>query len=149
MRMTLENSSEFKISIAQEIKFLKLYIEVQNIRFNNQVKFKTIISSELDKYKKMIPPMLIQPLLENCFEHAFNDSIVAPKIVLEIKKESNKIVVSVTDNGIGFQEKTPAKIQSKAMILVEERIKLLGDENQLVKERFSNTTCVSFSLGFS
>ena len=146
MRTTLENSSEFKISISDEIKFLKLYVEVQNIRFNNQVKFKTVISPELDKYKKIIPPMLIQPLIENCFEHAFNETISNPKIVLEIKKESNKIVVSVTDNGIGFKEKNQTKAQSKALKLVEERIKLLGKDDQIVKEKLSNGTCVSFSI---
>jgi hypothetical protein len=146
MRTTLENSSEFKISISDEIKFLKLYVEVQNIRFNNQVKFTTVISPELDKYKKLIPPMLIQPLLENCFEHAFNETIFSPTIVLEIKKESEKIVVSVTDNGIGFKEMTQTKVQSKALKLVEERIKLLGKDNQIVKEKLSNGSCVSFSI---
>jgi hypothetical protein len=146
MRTTLENSSEFKIAISDEIKFLKLYVEVQNIRFNNQVKFKTIITPDLDKYQKIIPPMLIQPLIENCFEHAFNETIGNPKIVLEIKNEANKIIVSVTDNGLGFQEKSHIKSQSKALKLVEERIKLLGKGNKLVKERLSNSTCVSFSL---
>lgn len=146
MRTTLENSSEFKIAISDEIKFLKLYVHVQNTRFNNQVKFTTVISPKLDKYKKLIPPMLIQPLLENCFEHAFNESIFSPTIVLEIKKESDKMVVSVTDNGIGFKEKSQIKAQSKALKLVEERIKLLDKDNQIVKEKLSNGSCVSFSI---
>lgn len=146
MRTTLENSSEFKITISDEIKFLKLFVEVQNIRFNNQVKFKTIISPELDKYDKIIPPMLIQPLIENCFEHAFNETVSNSKIVLEIKNEANKIIVSVTDNGIGFQEKSHIKSHSKALKLVEERLKLLDKDNQIVKERLSIGTCVSFSL---
>jgi sensor histidine kinase YesM len=148
MRTTLENSSEFKISISDEIKFLKLYVEVQNIRFNNQVEFITIISSELDKYKKIIPPMLIQPLLENCFEHAFNETICNPKIVVEIKKAYNKIIVSVTDNGIGFKEKSQTKVQSKALKLVEERIKLLGKENSLIIQKLVIGTYVSFSIEF-
>jgi hypothetical protein len=147
MRTTLENSSEFKIAIFDEIKFLKLYVEVQNIRFNNQVKFKTIISPDIDKYQKIVPPMLIQPIIENCFEHAFNESVANPKIVLEINNQANKIIISVTDNGLGFQEKSHIKSQSKALKLVEERIKLLGEENNLVKERLSNGTCVSFSIG--
>lgn len=146
MRTTLENSSEFKIAIADEIKFLKLYVEVQNTRFNNQVKFTTVISPELDKYKKLIPPMLIQPLLENCFEHAFNETIFSPTIVLEIKKESNKVFVSVTDNGLGFKEKSPAKSQSKALKLVEERIKLFNKGNTLVFHSSVQGTVVIFEL---
>jgi hypothetical protein len=146
MRKTLENSSEFKIAISDEIKFLKLYVEVQNIRFNNQVNFKTIIFPEFVKYAKIIPPMLIQPLIENCFEHAFDETVASPEIVLEIKKDLNQIIISVTDNGIGFQDKSLIMSQSKALKLVEERIKLLGNDNQIVKERLSNGTCVSFSL---
>lgn len=148
MRTTLENSSEFKITIAEEVKFLKLYSEVQNIRFNNHVKFEIRISSELDKHTKLIPPMLIQPLLENCFEHAFNDSIINPKITLEIVKESDKIIISVTDNGLGFQEKRNVKIQSKALKLVEERIKLLNKENELVFQNLNQGTTVCFNLNF-
>ncbi len=146
MRTTLENSSEFKISISDEIKFLKLYVEVQNIRFNHQVKFTTVISPELDKYKKLIPPMLIQPLLENCFEHAFNETVFSPTIVLEIKKESDKIVVSVTDNGIGFKEMSQTKAQSKALKLVAERIKLFNKENTLVFQSSVQGTVVIFEL---
>lgn len=146
MRTTLENSSEFKISISDEIKFLKLYVEVQNIRFNNQVKFTTIISPELDKYKKLIPPMLIQPLIENCFEHAFDESVSDPKIVLDIKKEYNSLLVTVTDNGIGFNEKSLAKSQSKALKLVEERIKLFSKENTLVFQPSVQGTAVIFEL---
>ncbi|MBP6754512.1 MAG: hypothetical protein KA210_00080 [Bacteroidia bacterium] len=52
--------------------------------------------------------------MENCFEHAFNETIFSPTIVLEIKNESAKIVVSVTENGIGFKEKRQTKAQSKA-----------------------------------
>lgn len=146
MRTTLENSSEFKISISEEVKFLKLYVEVQNIRFNNHVKFKIIISHELDKHKKMMPPMLIQPLLENCFEHAFNDSIINPKITLEIVIEADKIIISVTDNGLGFQEKRNVKIQSKALKLVEERILLLSNKNTLLSENLILGSKVSFIL---
>jgi hypothetical protein len=146
MRSTLENSSEFKIAISDEIKFLKLYVEVQNIRFNNQVKFKTIISSEFDKHEKIIPPMLIQPLIENCFEHAFNETIGNPKIVLEIKKEFNKIVISVTDNGIGVIRNNNSYRSSRALNLVEERIHLLGNDNELKIQNLTIGAFVSFSI---
>ena len=49
-------------------------------------KFKTIISPDINKYQKIIPPMLIQPIIENSFEHAFNESVANPKIVLEINR---------------------------------------------------------------
>ena len=146
MRTTLENSSEFKISISDEIKFLKLYVEVQNIRFNNQVKFQTIIAPELDKYKKLIPPMLIQPLIENCFEHAFDETIKIPKITLEMKKENDMIFILVRDNGKGILQTNNTTRKSKALQLVEERILLLGKSNLFNFNNLEQGTEISIQI---
>ena len=146
IRKTLENSSEFKITIAEEVKFLKLYVQVQNIRFNNHVKFKIIISPVLDNYQKLIPPMLIQPLLENCFEHAFNETIVNPKIILTIQNNKTHLIISVTDNGIGFKNTSKINKQSKALQLVEERIKLLNNKNSFIIKHLSTGVEVEISI---
>ena len=148
MRITLEHSSELVISIDEEIQFLKLYVAVQNIRFNNNVQFKINISKELDKTMKKIPPMLIQPLLENCFEHAFNDTVSKPKITLDIYKYAGKILVSVTDNGIGIKENKFPKRESKALKLVQERLELLDSENELKMENGATGMRVSLSFDF-
>lgn len=146
MRKTLEHSSEFKITINEEIKFIKLYVEVQNIRFNNKVKFITKVDSTIDKFKKLVPPMLIQPLIENCFQHAFNESISTPKITLTIKSNDTQLIVSVTDNGTGFRNSSNIKKQSKALKLVEERIKLLDDKNSFIIKHLSTGVEVEITL---
>lgn len=146
IRTTLENSSEFKISITEELEFLKLFVEVQNIRFNNKVQFRIIISPDIDKYENLIPPMLIQPLIENCFEHAFNETIVNPKIILTIQSNKTHLIISVTDNGIGFKNTANINKQSKALQLVEERIMLLDNKNSVIINHLSTGVEIKFSI---
>ena len=74
IRKTLDYSSKELISISEEIKFLKNYVKIQNLRFGNKIKFKININSNLNTKITEMPPMLLQPIIENCFEHAFNES---------------------------------------------------------------------------
>jgi LytS/YehU family sensor histidine kinase len=76
-----------------------------------------------------MPPMLLQPIIENCFEHAFNESIENPQIVLEFNKITSGILIKVNDNGIGFKQSKTHK--SKGIKLVEERLVLLNPKNHL------------------
>lgn len=146
MRKTLEHSSEFKITINEEIKFIKLYVEVQNIRFNNKVKFITTVDPTIDKFKKLVPPMLIQPLIENCFQHAFDESISTPKITLTIKSNDTQLFITVSDNGTGFKNSSKINKQSKALQLVEERIKLLDKKNSFIIKHLSTGVEVEITL---
>lgn len=146
MRKTLEHSSEFKITINEEIKFIKLYIEVQNIRFNNKVKFITKVDPTIDKFKKLVPPMLIQPLIENCFQHAFDESISNPKITLTIKSNHTQLIITVLDNGTGFKNSSKINKQSKALQLVEERIKLLDKKNSFIIKHLSTGVEIEITL---
>lgn len=139
MRKTLEHSSKPFISINEEIEFIRLYIDTQNIRFNHAVDFKYAISKEIDREKKIIPPMLIQPLIENCFIHAFSEEIKDPKITLKIKQSEIALEISITDNGRGINKEFK-NTQSKALSLLKERIQLLNKENKLIIDNLEKGT---------
>ncbi len=72
MRTTLNNSSQTLVTLKSELNFLKLYVKIQNTRFNNSVGFQIDIDPKIKTTERFVPPMLLQPILENCFEHAFN-----------------------------------------------------------------------------
>lgn len=129
IRKTLDYSSRSKITVKEELKFLKLFVKIQNLRFGNRVKFTVNIQKGIDKNIVKIPPMLLQPIIENCFEHAFNDSVKSPEIVLSFELEDVYLIITVKDNGIGFVNKS--EYTSKGMTLVSERLTLLNDKNQL------------------
>ena len=92
IRKTLDNSSQAFITLAEEISYLKSYTSLENMRFNNKVQvsfdYKNVPIQEVD-----IPPMLIQPFVENAFVHAFS-------------KEHNKYPLVPLSNEFGYMEPT-------------------------------------------
>lgn len=142
IRQTLDYSSKQSISIQQEIDFLKLYVKIQNLRFGNKVKFKVNIS-DVDRNTR-IAPMLMQPIIENCFEHAFNDTILSPTINLSFEQNINFLEVSIEDNGVGYN--TKGHKTSKGLQLVKERLSLLHNANQLHIHSSNKCTTILIQL---
>lgn len=126
MRKTLDNSSETYINLQEEIDYLNTYITLENMRFDNAVDV-TINHEGLSTVDELIPPMLIQPLIENSFNHAFNLVDNSHKLTITFSKENNVLKCVVADNGGGI--KKPVKIPqhtSKAMRIIKERLSLIS-----------------------
>jgi len=126
IRKTLDNSSQPYISLAEEISYLKSYIALENMRYNNKVEicinYENIEIQEID-----IPPMLIQPFVENVFVHAFKIEHNNPKLLIEFSIKDDLMNCVVEDNGAGMSETASGQIhQSKGMKLVSERLNLLN-----------------------
>lgn len=146
MRTTLNNSSRTLVSLTSELSFIKLYIKIQNNRFNNSVKFDSNIVLKKEKYFYSIPPLLLQPIFENCFEHAFNHNSKDNTIDLHISENDSFLIIDIIDNGKGF-DITKVKSESKGIFLIKERIQLLHPENNLVIDSVpSHKTKISLFL---
>ncbi|GGE09223.1 histidine kinase [Psychroflexus salis] len=144
IRKTLDYSSRRTITIKEEIGFLKLFVKIQNLRFGNKVIYTTRVQKNLDKNLVKIPPMLLQPIVENCFEHAFNDKIESPKISIYFTLKNNLIEIKISDNGIGFDNSLKSK--SKGLKLIEERLTLIHPENRLIITSNNEGTSVKIIL---
>lgn len=131
IRQTLYNSSKIRISLEDEITYLKHYINLENLRLNNTVAIKINIDDEIDLSMIKIPPMLIQPFVENIFLHAFNSESLKPSINISFKLEDECLICEIKDNGKGINSlKKNELYQSKGIKLVTERLSLLqGDVN--------------------
>ncbi len=124
MRTTLNHSNHELIEIENEIEFLKTYIAFEMERFNNCIQFN--VDVKVDKTETMIPPMLIQPLLENALKHARLGDVANAEISLKIYQEGNLVKILVEDNGKGIVGGTSGIInQSHAMSIIQSRIKLV------------------------
>lgn len=130
MRKTLENSSKPTITIEEELEYLKLYIAIENMRFDNRIKVEFCIAPDLDIYFCRVPTMLLQPFVENVFVHAFDDSFLESKLCISLEIVGEKILeCKISDNGKGFAITTTQKVhQSKAIHLAKERLALLQDK---------------------
>ena len=124
----LNLSTKNEISLKEEVDFLKLYVEVENFRWKNKVNFVVNIDESIDIYNVKIPPMLIQPLLENAFVHAFDQNYSNPTITLDFNKLGDLLEINIIDNGKGMIAKEANALhESKALKIIEERLKLLND----------------------
>ena len=126
IRQTLNNSSKQRISLADEIQYIKTYIQLENMRFENGVHFDLNISSDIDTYEAYIPPMLIQPFVENTFVHAFDAQSINPTLQILFTQNEALLICEIKDNGKGMLNDNLNKLYtSKGIKLVEERIGLL------------------------
>lgn len=124
IRTTLDYSDQKTISLYEEIAYLKQYIEIENLRAENTIVFKEIIADDLDSTEIKITPLLLQPFVENAIIHAFPPSVLKPEIKLKIEKEDQSIKITITDNGIGYQQKTRTVHHSKGISIAENRLGL-------------------------
>jgi len=115
MRKILEASDLQEISLKEEIETMKLYLSLENIRFSNEINFSVKIDSSLNLEMIKIPPLVLQPFLENSIWHGLSSSKKAKEITIFIHKISSEyILINIEDNGIG--RKASAKIKAKKSI---------------------------------
>jgi sensor histidine kinase YesM len=135
IRHTLNNSSRLRISLEDELKYLKSYTALENLRFNKAIKIKIKLDESIDPSEIEIPPMLIQPFVENAFVHAFNSKSINPELIIDFSPEPDYLLCTITDNGKGMDaEKTQKLHQSKGIELVKERISLLQSDSKFAVE---------------
>lgn len=125
IRQTLDNSSRQRISLADEMDYLQSYITLENMRFKNKVNIELDIDNDVDLFETDIPPMLIQPFVENVFVHAFDSQSVNPTLTLCFKLIDGFISCEIQDNGKGMVSGNLNKLHtSKGIKLAKERISL-------------------------
>lgn len=124
VRTTLEYSDKKDITIYDEITYLKQYVEIENLRAEHSIVFTENIAEDIDVTQIKIVPLLLQPFIENAIVHAFPPSVLKPEIELKIEKEDQSIKITITDNGIGYQQKIESTHQSKGISIVQTRLDL-------------------------
>ncbi len=133
IRNTLDNSSKKTITIQDEITYLTNYLTIEQYRFENKFEFSIYVDDQINVYDNQIPPMLLQPYVENAIRHGINNKKEGLGLIqIHILKQKNNLVCKIIDNGIGRQAahalkgNTAIEYQSKGMKLTAKRIQLLN-----------------------
>ena len=103
IRVILEHSKSDLLTLEQEIKALKLYIEIENLRFSDKFQFTLKVAPELDTQTFYIPPMLIQPHIENAIWHGLMHKEGERELHVSFLEVDDGLTCVVQDNGIGRQ----------------------------------------------
>ncbi len=111
MRLTLEYSKESLIPVYKEIESLENYLELEQLRFNHKFNY-TIIKSSAIEDDMAIPPLFIQPLVENAIIHGIVPKKEFGNIKIDFYIEDNALKCSILDNGIGIQASKKMKENS-------------------------------------
>lgn len=102
MRKTLEYLQKEDITLKEDTQLLKTYLEIENKRFEKQFNFNIEIDDKIDENNVLVPPMIIQPFVENSIWHGISKlEDRTGDIFVQVKKEDNNIIYSVDDNGVG------------------------------------------------
>ena len=115
MRKILEASAIQETTLAQEIETMELYLSIENIRFSNEIDFSIKTNANLNLEEVKIPPLVLQPFLENSIWHGLSTKEKNKKIKISIDKiSSNYLQIDIEDNGIG--RKGAEKIKAEKSI---------------------------------
>lgn len=112
MRRILENSQQPAVTLDEEIEALKLYVDLELLRFYNSFTFHINIQNGIDIRTIKIPPLVIQPYVENAIHHGLRLKQEKGNLWLSIQKDKDKTLIIVEDDGVGREKATTVKNQS-------------------------------------
>ena len=135
-RKILDVSGKQKIALAEEIEILTKYLELENMRFENDFIYHIKFSDAIDEDYIQLPPMLIQPYIENAVKHGLlhKKSTKQLDIYFDINEEETLLQCIIEDNGIGRKASTEFNKnriahESFSTAATEKRLKLLNDNS--------------------
>lgn len=133
MRLILEYSLESAIPLSKEIELLKCYVELEQFRFEDKFDFKLTVDPKTP-LETTIPPMLIQPHLENAVIHGLTNKEGKGLLELKVKYTDKALVIEVIDDGIGREKakefsKESSLHKSMATNITQKRLELINQSS--------------------
>lgn len=131
LRITLEISREKMTTLSQELLALEHYVALQNMESEKPIDYQVSIAENIQTDELLIPPMLVQPFIENAIEHGFKTITENKTIQLTLYMKKNDLYCIIKDNGVGIDattKETSNRKKSLATSITRERIDLLSKE---------------------
>lgn len=132
MRLVLENSQEDFIPLFKEQEILSLYLKLEHYRFRDKFDYEINLDEDIRTETVEVPPMLIQPYIENAVWHGLRYKETKGKLVLNISAENGFLVVEITDDGIGRKKSAELKTvnqrrhTSTGLKNIQERLQIIN-----------------------
>ncbi|WP_299463296.1 tetratricopeptide repeat protein [uncultured Microscilla sp.] len=131
LRIVLENSRDKIVPLDNELKAVENYLIVQNLGASQPYDYSIDLEAHINPQDILIPPMMIQPFVENAIEHGFTDKKEDKRIQVNIAFANQKLTCAVVDNGVGIGEEMLQKNETKkslATAITTERLKIFSKE---------------------
>ena len=131
MRSVLDNSESDFIPLSDEISLLELYLQLEHSRFADKFDYDFNVDENIDIRTYQIPPMLIQPYIENAIWHGLRYKESGGLLSVNISKEQDKLAITIKDNGIGrtkskeLKSENQKKMKSRGIKNTQKRLEIL------------------------
>lgn len=127
LRAILEQNRKDFIDIEEEISTLENYLQLQQMRYTGTFDYSITVDDDLDIHQTLIPPMLIQPFVENSIEHGFRNISYKGKLEIsfQVSDECLKIIIEDNGSGLGAKPAGQQKKQSLSQTIISERFEVL------------------------
>lgn len=130
LRSSLELSRESQVPLNEEIETLENYLSLQQMRYDDAFSYQINIDEEEDLESIHIPPMLIQPFVENAIMHGFDSKKRDGKLQISFEIKEHTLIVRIKDNGKGIsQQQDESGHKSLSTAISKERLEILARES--------------------
>jgi LytS/YehU family sensor histidine kinase len=143
LRGTLRSEGQSRISLSDELKYLGMYFDIERVRFGHRLLVEMEVAPEVESLK--IPPLLVQPLVENAIKYGLYGTLGEVKIRISCQKEENYLLITV-QNPFDPQDSGPEGI-GFGLSSIERRLFLIfGRTDLLLKSEENNLFQVQLKL---
>ncbi len=137
MRLIMRFSRIKLITLNEELKFLKMYLDLEETRFGEKIKINLNVDDYLLENADLIkiPPLLVQPIIENAFKHGLLHKKEKGNLVIDFQHRENVIKVTVQDDGVGreaaqaFNRWNNRKRASTGLLTTTQRLEILNNQD--------------------
>ena len=149
IRQNFEFTAKNEITLAEDLDALENYLKTQQERYSNSFHYTIKVDEKIPKSKLLIPPMLLQPFVENAIEHGFKNINYPGNLMIKVSQiNSDSVQFSIRDNGVGYAPKKDKALH--AIDIVRKRLRLndVGDDSALKIQSLGKNkgTLVQFNL---
>jgi len=133
LRITLDKSRSETTTLEQELDTVQVYMNIHKVRMGDRLKFSIDVADDLKKTP--LPPMMIQPLVENAIKHGLESKVNGGQIDISISRENGTLRIIVADTGEGILENTSNGV---GLANIRQRLKsLYGEKGRLILKQNS------------
>jgi len=143
IRLVLENSRSEKVTLENELETLRLYMELEVMRFKEKVRFEISVADEIDTPYIEVPPLLLQPYVENAIWHGLMHKETGGNVRINVTQpEDQLLLVEITDDGVGREQ--AALYKSKSIIKHKSfGLKMTGERIQIINQLYNTQTAIT------
>jgi tetratricopeptide (TPR) repeat protein len=145
MRMILENSEQKEVPLANDLKALELYMQLESMRMQNKFSYEIKVDEDIDQENTLIPPLILQPFVENSIWHGISKKQGVGKILIHIQKNGNMINCIVEDNGIGMKESADTKTEKEMLLKKSFGMKITKSRIDIINKMKKSNAAITMS----